>query len=457
MTKKPDSEITPKKSEDTKIVSLPGVDLEKKIALMNDQFSVVLRGNQALIMRYWMGSDNIQQLRFLDRKSFELLLANQAVFIDKKKISMSRLWLESPHRNQYDDVYFEPLGEVYEKRYNLWRGFAVVPKKNDKKIERFLDHIKSNICAGDGEIHTWLMAFLADLVQKPYRKLGIALVLRGEMGVGKGVFASHVGKLFGSHYMAVTQQAQVTGRFNSHLANKVLVFVDEGGWSDDRTGAGVLRALITDSYMTIEGKGRDAISMDNCCHLIIAANDEYVVPTGMGDERRMAVLDVGKGNKQDMKYFKGIEEDMRSGGYEGLLHYLQNYEYDEKALRAIPKTEALLDQKMYSMKPEVKWWYGCLTDGEIGSAALSDTLITQMPARQFYDAYLKFCERMRLSPLTDGEIPKKLKNFVPLAKRRKRYGGGRENEYEIPSLEWLRLRFDAAMGQPMEWPIEDDR
>jgi hypothetical protein len=443
-----------KNSPPTKPTALPTSELKGAVDELNKQFAVVLRGSQVLIMRHWTGDDGVSQLRFFDKKGFDLLMANKRhLALDGKSYPLGKLWLESPQRKEYEDVYFRPCDKDYPNRYNLWQGFAVKAEKDAGSIEEFLSHIKDNICQGDIALYQWVMAFLADLVQKPYRKSGTALVLRGEMGIGKGAFAYHVGKLFGVHFLPITQSGQLTGRFNSHLAGKVLIFMDEGSWTQDKYGAGILRALITESQITIEGKGRDAISMDNHCHLIIAANEDYVVPVGMDDERRMAVIDVGKGSQRDLAYFKKIESEMENGGYEALLYFLQNYEYSEELVRTIPKTEALLDQKLYSMKLEIQWWYERLTDEKIGDFILDNEIEGKMEAAEFYKSYLDFCEIMRSIPLTSNALPKKLKKYIVLEKIRVGGHGGQVYNYKIPTLNHLRKQFEEAIGQRVSWPI----
>ena len=92
-----------------------------------------------------------------------------------------------------------------------------------------------------------------------------------------------------------------------------------------------------------------------------------VAPVDGMQEYRFAVFDVSKARQQDAKYFKAIFDEMEDGGYEALLHHLQNYDIEGINLRQPAKTEALLDQILASMPVEQSWWLEVLQQGKIKS------------------------------------------------------------------------------------------
>ena len=47
-------------------------------------------------------------------------------------------------------------------------------------------------------------------------------------------------------------------RFNQHLKDALLVFVDEGFWAGDKTAEGILKGMVTEKYFMCEPKGKDA-------------------------------------------------------------------------------------------------------------------------------------------------------------------------------------------------------
>ena len=79
---------------------------------------------------------------------------------------------------------------------------------------------------------------MADAVQNRARRPGIAVVLRSQEGTGNGGFCSQFGSLFGSHFIQVSQASHLTGNFNSHLKDKLIVYADEAFWAGDKKAEG---------------------------------------------------------------------------------------------------------------------------------------------------------------------------------------------------------------------------
>lgn len=260
---------------------------------------------------------------------------------------MGRAWLEHAARREYDRVVFMPGREVSPRLLNLWRGWAVEPATGS--CERFLAHVRDVLCSGNERHAEWLLNWMAHAVQKPYEQGHIAVVLRGGKGVGKGSFTEYLGALFGRHYLSINNSKHLVGAFNAHLRDVVLLFADEAFYAGDRQHEATLKALITESHLTIEGKGRDAERSPNHLHIVIASNNEWVVPAGHM-ERRFFMLDVGASRQQDKTYFKALADERDSGGAAALLHMLLARDISAFDPRTAPSTRALLSQKALSLE-----------------------------------------------------------------------------------------------------------
>ena len=140
--------------------------------------------------------------------------------------------------------------------YNLWRGFGV--RARPGKWDLFKNHIFEVIADKDPAVHRYIMAWMAHLIQHPGGpRPGTSIVLRGKQGTGKGIFVNHFGKLLGPHYLQVFHQSQITGKFNVHLKDALLVNADEAFWAGDKKAEGVIKGLITEPMIPIEPKGKD--------------------------------------------------------------------------------------------------------------------------------------------------------------------------------------------------------
>ena len=265
----------------------------------------------------------------------------------KKSVAIGQLWMESPKRRQYSGgVVFSP-GKDIPEAFNLWRGFAVAPAPGDCSLYR--EHMLKNICAGN-ELHfKYLFNWMARNIQDPGgARPGVAVVLKStDFGTGKGVFTTQYGMIFGRHFQHITNGIQLLGKFNNHLKDCLVCFVDEGVWGGDKQAAGILKGLITEHTMMIEPKGINAFPVDNHMNFIIASNNDWIVPAGF-DARRFFVLDVSPRQKQDTAYFGALVNQMNRGGRAAMLYDLLEHKISVE-LRTVPKTEALLDQVINGM------------------------------------------------------------------------------------------------------------
>ena len=341
-----------------KVVELKAQRRVNFMTRLNERHAAVRMGSTVVILDEAPG----QPPMFMKVESFHLWYANDRVKVEGKLVPVSRLWISSPNRRQYERVVFDP-NDHNPNHYNLWKGFAVEPD-GSKSCDKFLLHIRDNICGGDAELNAWVLGFFAHMVQKPHEKAGVSLVLRGSEGVGKGFLANMIGRLFPEHYVVVSQREHLVGRFNAHLTRALMVFVDEAFWAGDKQGEGTLKHLVTDPELLIEGKFKDGYMVKNLSRLIIASNENWVVPAGL-KARRWAVLDVADTHERDRPYFVAINEEMGNGGLEAFMHLLRTFDLSKVDVYSVPTTAALLEQKEESMAPHERWWLQCLHEGQL--------------------------------------------------------------------------------------------
>lgn len=300
---------------------------------------------------------------------------------------MGKWWLQNNNRRQFDAIVFGP-GQEVPGAYNLWRGFTceAIPGNCDK----FLEHIKTNICLGDEGHYTYLMTWLADAVQNPNHPGGTAVVMRGKQGTGKSFFAKAIGKLWGQHFLQISQSKHLVGSFNAHLRDCVILFADEAFFAGDKKSEGTLKAIITEEHIVVEQKGIDSEASPNYIHLIMASNSEWVVPAAL-DDRRFFVLDVADNHRKDTKYFGEIAAELNNGGYEALLHHLMTLDLSAVNLRKAPATDALNEQKQLNLSPEESWWYDKLHEGRVFSR--QETWETALPKQEMLNDFIVFVKQ----------------------------------------------------------------
>jgi hypothetical protein len=199
------------------------------------------------------------------------------------------------------------------------------------------------------------MDWFADLIQDPANPKGASIILHGDEGAGKGMVFNTIGKLLGTHYVHLTDDEHLTGKFNAHMQDALLVFADEILWGGNKKTAGKLKGLVTERELMLERKGIDVTKHRNMIHLVVASNEDWFIPAGP-QSRRWFVLDVANNKVNDHAYFDKFFDQMKGPGLSHLLHYLQNRKITHN-LRRAPETEALEHQRerLALSEPFVHW------------------------------------------------------------------------------------------------------
>jgi Family of unknown function (DUF5906) len=379
-------------------------EVTKLITAFNHKYFVLNENGRAVI--YAPKHDPIINRRFFERISFadlERLYSNRMVKVGEKDAQpvyrpAARVWLTHRGRKQFiGGVVFDPsTREQPPDILNLWRGFAVEPRPGSWGLMK--DHVRTVICRGDQALFDYVLDWIADLVQRPARQGEVCLVLCGAEGSGKGVLARTIKHLLGQHGLAISNGRHLTGNFNAHLRDTVFLFADEAFYAGDKAHVGVLKALITEPYLTIEGKYQNAVQAPNFLHIMMASNEAWVVPASL-NSRRFVVLSVDSNRTNDHAYFGAIQDELDRGGYEAMLHELI-VRTPIGNLRAIPLTEALQTQRKLSLGTTESWWLECLHRGYVFRSKLGleehfrqwhETIATDL----LVDSYAEFCRTHR--------------------------------------------------------------
>jgi hypothetical protein len=456
---------------------------------MNGEWSFVLMGSRAVIMRETPNAPIEDRTRVLSIDAFKAYFQNQLRPIKRRErqedgsyktttrhMAIAPYWLRHKRRRTYDGIEFfpDPKNAAGTPGYfNLWRGFSVSPDAATRPEERwkkyftFLDHLKANICDSDPQVFRWVWHWFAHMVQRPRERIGTAIVLRGKMGTGKTIVGDVIGSLFASHYFLVDDPRYLVGQFNAHMASCILLQVDEGHWPGDKAAEGRLKGLVTAEKQLIEAKGVDPIRLDNYVRLLFSSNEGWVVPAGM-DERRFACFDVADHWKEDHSRFGQLYAELNSGGREALLADLLAVDLnapDAANVRVIPKTAALLEQKIRSLDPVAAWWLQRLVDGS--QTHRSARWRDKVPVATLFNDYLRTNERIGVRRRnSETEFGIAMRRLVPAVERVRA-----TEEVEVwdesshttstvvrrvwclnfPSLQECRDSFEAALKQPFPW------
>ncbi len=363
-----------------------------------------------------------------------------------KQEGKAMFWLRHPGRRTYENIVFDPItpGD-HDGCYNIFKGFAVEPAEGDCQL--YWQHVKEIICGGNSEHYRYVRKWMASVIQNP-ADLATALVLRGLQGTGKNTFVDHFGALFGRYFLTVTSMEHVCGKFNNHLKEAYLIHANEALWGGSKKEVGALKALITDRIIMIEGKGKDAIPIANCRHLIVSSNEDWAVPMDL-DDRRFFPLDVRDFRKEDTQYFAAIYKQMcEQRGREALLYDLLHEDLSDFDPRKMPLNDSGFDMKMKSATTVVKFIYEALKEGRY-NLALTDPngAWEPCPSERLHYCYKEWCKNEGLRHEAHSEFGRQLQKLLKVQKCRRSVQGNRQWWYELAPLGECRKTFEAFTKQ----------
>ncbi len=422
--------------------------------LLKTHFLVYV-GGKALICR-WRDDPARPGCRVLDLitwAAFKLYHANRGIpdpryngEVDVKPVAGEFMGLAK----RYDGLIFAPgKNPVVDGCLNLWQGFGVKAKAGEWPLMR--RHIEEVLANGEQAVAEYILRWAAWSVQNPGEQAEVALAFVGGRGTGKGVFGRAMVQIFGTYGLHIAQSKHLVGAFNKHFLHCALLFADEAFWAGDKQGEGALKAVITEPTLTIEPKGVDAFTAKNCLHVIMASNEEWIVPAG-ADERRFAAFRVSDARRGDKAYFDALYSELENGGLAAMLHDLLAMDLGGWHPRQdVPQTRALLDQKMQSLRGIDKVIADIAHEGSVPCVMLGHSNIARTSGDGDGQGFWEHC---RQTPELRSA------NARAMMSRLREWGcesfkSGNRRGVQFPPLAVLRAKFDEKYG-PQEWDDATD-
>jgi Family of unknown function (DUF5906) len=442
-------------------------NIDPHVAEVNEKYALVRAGTGVVIIY----EDPEFELMTID--AFRAWHANKHVFVKVKtangeeknaKVSLAKYWLEHAQRRDYHGIVFDPSALEIPGKYNLWRGFPIKPVHKPGACDKFLAHLRDNICSGDEKIYRWVFGWFADIFQHPApkaprKKSGTALVLRGPQGVGKTKVGEVFRSLLGEYFTSVAKPSMITGTFNIHLKANLLFQAEEAFWAGSKEAEGIIKDLVTGDWHWVTPKYVDAIKVRNYSRLLVNGNNDWLVPGGLG-ERRFAVLDVGEDRMQDHAYFMAIDEEMENGGREALMYEMLHFDLSKTNIRDIPETLALLEQKLESLDAKHGWWvdflnrgvlpWGCSEPRCVATETLFDDYIAKARRRGVNRKALETSIGMFITKIAKPIARSNVRYRVRTKDGGTRYETG--NGYEMRPLKECRAMFAKMLKHSFPWP-----
>ena len=398
-------------------------------------------------------------LSFFKKNSADCLLKryleNLAISSDKRNV-VNNFWI-NPGTRVYKGIAFSPQ-KTEPNIINLWVGNTAQATDGDwSDLEQYLLQV---VCSGDSNLYSYLIKFMAHMLQRPDDKPGIMLVLLGTQGTGKGTFFRLLSKIWGRTTLQVNDVRYVVDNFNAELEMSYVVCMDEALFVGDKAKLERLKSLISEPTCRIEQKYQPSRTIQSFHRFFAASNNEQFAHIDK-DDRRFVFFKVSDSKKCDTTYFSALERCMNDpkilGGF---VQHLLSLDITDFNVRIRPKTEEQLQQKIQSLSGFERYWHEVLQTQNIsGRETYGDIYMWRRDSfvtnRSILDHYEKFDKTAnKFAPLQSNYISTKLKKLCPsvIPTRSKcEWEDKVLRGYRLPSIEVARLEFENAIGHQMDW------
>jgi len=264
------------------------------------------------------------------------------------RVSCIKEWLEDATMRCYDDAeVFPPPLICPPNKFNLWRPFLYDkdvmttehPDYDEVGVQMWCDHLKI-LCNHEQPVYEYVVNWVAHSIQQPAIKPECMISLVSDEGVGKNIFTSSLGSMYGAgkKLETPTPERECWGSFNSPMASCYFVVLSETDKRNTGGAEGKIKALITDYSLVINPKGKDQFIITSYHRMITNSNSADPTKTHKGDRRNL-IIRCSDEKKGDEEYFTALTERLKNPNtLRSIYACLKATDLSEWSFRKVPRT-----------------------------------------------------------------------------------------------------------------------
>jgi hypothetical protein len=402
---------------------------------------------------------NRLEVEFFRKPDAEILLKRfletQAIACELK-LTITQFWI-NPGTQVFNATAFSPLPQP-ASTINYWVEPTAKPRAGNCEILKAF--LLNTICAGYRETYSYLLRYLAHMLQRPEEKPGIIIVLLGGQGTGKGTFFRILRAIWGQTALQVSDIQEVIGNFNAVLERNFVVCMDEALFSGDKKALDRLKSLVTEPTCRVEQKYQPSRTIDSYHRFFAASNHDHFAHVEKDDRRFvfLRVSDDAKGNHQFFGQLSKAIEDPEV--IDSLVYELMNLDISQFNIRQKPQTNEQVSQKLRSLEGFSRFWFEVLTSGSLTGRAeplspwVGTTFISTFTLIDNYRSFNKRADWYRT--VQQDDLIREFKLLCRSARydRYQQKHQGQRRGWWLPDLAIARCDFEAFISGAVNW-LED--
>lgn len=225
-----------------------------------------------------------------------------------------------------------------------------------------------------------LLDYMAHNAKFPGYKIAWAPLIQSAEGVGKGVLKAifkHMASGPYFHSPNAQELAESGAKFNAWMRAKTFILVDEIRVNEKRDMIEVLKPMISEKEIEVQGKGDDQKKEDNYSNWAFFSNFKDAIPIKKNG-RRFAIFYSAIQSVYDLAHYNmgedyfdtlydWLDEDGERGGLKAIAHYLLNYPIEKgKIAKRAPVTSSTTEALQHSLTGAEKILQDAIADQKPG-------------------------------------------------------------------------------------------
>jgi hypothetical protein len=277
-----------------------------------------------------------------------------------KKTKLFDTWIEDEDALTYRKVVYVPHAkhlppQVAADEYNTAKPFTfdyIPADQRDPDALKMFKKLLSELSEDDAGI-VYMMRYFAHLIQKPMERPEIMLLFKSHGGTGKDTLTKTITRILGrDHCATVDDMEKLFGTFNSVIANKLFVTMNEVDGKQGTKYIEKLKNSLTADEIPITYKNKDSYFQVNIYRPMVYSNNANPIPIESATCRRGLMNQVRADRQLPKsffeKYYKGLED---ARWVNSLASELCDYDLTNFKVRCPPETASMQSKIQDKIQP----------------------------------------------------------------------------------------------------------